>query len=500
MRAAQYVRMSTEHQQYSIENQQSAIAQYALQHGMEVVKTYADPARSGLDLAHRPGLRKMLEDVLSTTPGYEAILVYDVSRWGRFQDTDESAYYEFLCKKAGVRVHYCAEPFNSEDESITAALIKSLKRAMAGEYLRELSAKTHAGQCQLAKQGYKQGGAAGYGLRRLMVGRDGSPKCILADGEHKSLGSDRVVYIPGPPEEVAIVRQIYSWYLNDDLSPASIAKLLNDRGVSRYPLGKWNSTAVDMILTHEKYAGSVVFNRRTRKLRASTSTTNPRHLWIVTPDSFDPIVSRAQFLAVRQKRRPMSQRSDEEFLDGLRLVWQRWGKVTLRAIKATPEVPSHCAYWNRFGSLGKAYEAIGYKPLGHHFVASILRHRGLELKRQVIQELCSVFRLAGQEVRLILRGVSISGFGRLGIETSQRLILKDGEVRWRIYPRKDLGYRKVIVVRMTSDFTKILDLVLLDQVPRVTDNCRLSPLMLKDRLKGTSAQIAEAILSHTQND
>src|SRR5271166_2013069 len=218
MRAAQYVRMSTEHQQYSIENQQSAITQYALQHGIEVVKTYADPARSGLDLAHRPGLRKMLKDVLSTTPGYEAILVYDVSRWGRFQDTDESAYYEFLCKKAGVRIHYCAEPFDNEDEGITVALIKSLKRAMAGEYLRELSHKVFVGQCRIARYGYKLGGQPGYGLRRLLVGRDGAEKGILATGERKSIDSDRVRYVPGPSEEVRVVREIYEWFVNEGLS------------------------------------------------------------------------------------------------------------------------------------------------------------------------------------------------------------------------------------------------------------------------------------------
>src|SRR5580658_5005422 len=113
MRGAQYVRMSTEHQQYSIENQQAVIACYAQQHGIQIVKTYADPARSGLDLAHRPGLRSLLEEVLTSQPEFEAILVYDVSRWGRFQDIDESAHYEFLCKKAGVRVHYCAEPFSN---------------------------------------------------------------------------------------------------------------------------------------------------------------------------------------------------------------------------------------------------------------------------------------------------------------------------------------------------------------------------------------------------
>ena len=47
MRAAQYVRMSTEHQQYSIPNQIAAISEYAKIHGLEVVRTYSDEGRSG---------------------------------------------------------------------------------------------------------------------------------------------------------------------------------------------------------------------------------------------------------------------------------------------------------------------------------------------------------------------------------------------------------------------------------------------------------------------
>ena len=99
MHAAHYVRMSTERQEYSLDNQSAAISRYAQEHGFVIVRAYTDAARSGLDLAHRPGLRKLLEDVLNPQPGFEAILVYDVSRWGRFQDVDESAYYEFLCNQ-----------------------------------------------------------------------------------------------------------------------------------------------------------------------------------------------------------------------------------------------------------------------------------------------------------------------------------------------------------------------------------------------------------------
>ena len=111
--AAQYLRMSTEHQQYSLQNQSTATQKYAEARGFQIVRTYSDAAKSGLVLRHRPGLQQLLRDVVETPP-YRVILVYDVSRWGRFQDTDEAAHYEFLCKSAGVPVHYCAETFAND--------------------------------------------------------------------------------------------------------------------------------------------------------------------------------------------------------------------------------------------------------------------------------------------------------------------------------------------------------------------------------------------------
>ena len=142
--AAQYLRMSTERQEYSSENQAQAIAQYAENHGFSVVQTYSDPAISGMLLRKRKGLQKLIQDVVQAHASYKAILVYDVSRWGRFLDTDESAYYEFLCKSAGVRVHYCAETFENDD-AMPSMIMKSLKRAMAGEFSRELGIKVFAG-------------------------------------------------------------------------------------------------------------------------------------------------------------------------------------------------------------------------------------------------------------------------------------------------------------------------------------------------------------------
>ena len=83
---------------------------------------------------------------------------------------------------------------------------------MAGEYSRELSTKVFAGQCRLIELGYRQGGPPGYGLRRVLIDQAGNIKATLTRGEHKSLQTDRVVLVPGPPEEVRIVNLMYQWF------------------------------------------------------------------------------------------------------------------------------------------------------------------------------------------------------------------------------------------------------------------------------------------------
>jgi DNA invertase Pin-like site-specific DNA recombinase len=144
LRAAQYLRMSTDQQKYSIQNQADAIAEFASRRDFAIVRTYRDEGRSGLNMDGRSGLWSLIEAVKRGDADYEAVLVYDVSRWGRFQDADESAYYEFICKEAGIRVVYCAEQFEN-DGSLASTILKNLKRAMAGEYSRELSVKVFMG-------------------------------------------------------------------------------------------------------------------------------------------------------------------------------------------------------------------------------------------------------------------------------------------------------------------------------------------------------------------
>jgi DNA invertase Pin-like site-specific DNA recombinase len=121
--------MSTEHQQYSAENQADAIRQYAARRSIEIVGTYADEGRSGLRLDGRDALKQLIYDVQSGNADFAMILVYDVSRWGRFQDADESAYYEYICRRAGISVQYCAEQFENDGSPVSTIVNKPLTKS-----------------------------------------------------------------------------------------------------------------------------------------------------------------------------------------------------------------------------------------------------------------------------------------------------------------------------------------------------------------------------------
>src|ERR1035437_5372436 len=237
-RAAEYVRMSTEHQQYSTENQSEVIRQYSEDRGMAIVRTYTDAGKSGLRIDGRDALKQLIHDVENGKADFSDILVYDVSRWGRFQDADESAYYEYLCRRAKIDVHYCAEQFEN-DGSPVSTIVKGVKRAMAGEYSRELSTKVFIGQCRLIELGFRQGGHAGFGYRRVMINPLGEIMGELKHGERKCISTYRVVLVPGPAEEVELVNSMYSWLVHDKITFPDIVRRLNGMFMPPEPGVSW---------------------------------------------------------------------------------------------------------------------------------------------------------------------------------------------------------------------------------------------------------------------
>lgn len=391
-RAAQYVRMSTEHQQYSTMNQSDKIREYADNRGIEIVRTYADDGKSGLSIGGRASLRRLIDDVESGETDFTIILVYDVSRWGRFQDADESAYYEYICRRAGVQVAYCAEQFEN-DGSQSSTIIKNVKRVMAGEYSRELSTKVFAGQCRLIELGFRQGGPAGYGLRRVLIDQLGQAKGELRHGEHKSLQTDRVILTPGPESEVRIVNDMFRWLIHEDLSISEIAGRLNGMGVRTEHDRHWSNATVRQILTNEKYIGNNVFNRQSFKLK-KLHVKNPPEMWIRKEGAFEGIVPVETFFTVQQILLARTTKyTDEGLLEKLRQLYQGKGTLTGIIIDQSPEMPNSSIYRNRFGSLNKAYEMVGFRPeRGQEFLEINRRLRKLhpeivERTRHTIAEL-----------------------------------------------------------------------------------------------------------------
>lgn len=391
-RAAQYVRMSTEHQQYSTENQGDRIQEYAERHGLEIVRTYADEGKSGLNIGGRSGLQQLLADVRAKNTDFEFILVYDVSRWGRFQDADESAHYEYSCKQAGIQVIYCAEQFEN-DGSPVSTIVKGVKRAMAGEYSRELSAKVFAGQCRLIELGFRQGGMAGFGLRRVLLDQSGETKAELKRGEHKSLQTDRVVLRPGPEEEVAAVRKMYGWFVDDGLSETDIAARLNGMGIPT-DLGRpWTRGTVHEVLTNEKYIGSNVYNRVSFKLKRRR-VVNPPDLWVRKDEAFEAIVSPVQFYTAQGIVRARSRRySDEELLTRLKSLYDGRGYLSGILIDETEGMASSSVYSHRFGSLVRAYTLVGFTPdrdYGYLEINRLLRRLHPEIVQRTEAEIVSL--------------------------------------------------------------------------------------------------------------
>ncbi|MCA1542449.1 recombinase family protein [Bradyrhizobium sp. NBAIM32] len=456
-RAAQYVRMSTDHQRYSIANQAATIAAYAASRNLSIVRTYADEAQSGLKIENRAALIELIEDVQSGHADFSHILVYDVSRWGRFQDTDESAHYEFLCKKAGVKVAYCAELFDN-DGSLMSSIMKNLKRVMAAEYSRELSTKVFAGACRLSSLGFRQGGQPGYGLRRELIDDAGHPKGTMERGQRKNLQSDRVLLRPGPHHELTIVRRIFDEFVNERRSEERIARQLNKDGITTLHGRPWTNWMVHYLLENENYIGNLVYNRRSNKLRQSPKH-NPPECWIRSQAAFEPIVD-PELFAKAQKR--MQTRyisiSNEDMLKGLRIRLKKSGRLSKDIIDAAEELPCATLYQLRFGSLRNAYRLIGYQS-GRDCAYVDSREDRLELLSSIAANIAKQVEALGGQVTLDKKRAILVLNGALNVSLRVARAWKASREApiWTIYRRAVLPEGLILAVRLNEQNRSPLD-------------------------------------------
>jgi DNA invertase Pin-like site-specific DNA recombinase len=121
LRTALYVRAACI-TQTTLDEQREVLERYAEQNNLRVVRRYIEGGFSGRTQGHKQ--KEMLETVLNGTADFSVILMRDVTRWGRWDDADLSAYYEFMCLREGIRVRYMDEEKRVADKTDSVAAKK----------------------------------------------------------------------------------------------------------------------------------------------------------------------------------------------------------------------------------------------------------------------------------------------------------------------------------------------------------------------------------------
>lgn len=380
-RAVAYYRHSAQdRQENSVEIQQDQVRQFARENEIEIIREFADRGKSGLSTEGRDGFNEMIRDYIEGgKESFEFVLVLDVSRWGRYQDTDLSAYYTGLCAKHGKQVVFTSIGFGEQND-LLHGLHLSIERYRAASYSRELSTKVFKGCAKIAEQGFRAGGMPPYGFHRLLLDEKRNPVQILERGQRKSIQNQRVTLTPGNPDEVAVVERIFKDFVKREYEPKQIALLLNKQNIPSPGGCLWSSASVRSILENELYAGTMVYNRTTQRLK-SASHHNPKEEWIRTENAFPAIIDRklfdrAQEMIFESEETRRIKYSAEDMLERLRLIYEQYGTVRTSLVAADKKMVSAATYAHRFKTFVGAYQ---------HLFSEVIDSRRAEVTQTIKQ-------------------------------------------------------------------------------------------------------------------
>lgn len=473
---AQYLRMSTDHQRYSLFNQSEFLREYADKNGMDILYTYDDSGKSGVTARRRASFHQLIDDVSNHRINITAVLVFDMSRFGRFQSLDQFGYYTQILKDNNVKIIYCADPI-SEDDNDYADFKLFMARKEASSFSKNLSRKVFIGQTNLVRRGYHQGGLAGYGLRRMLIDECNNHKGLLKYKEWKSIQTDRVILVPGPENEIKVVNVIFYKFIYERKTEAAIALELNQCGIAAENEGIWTRSKINEILTNEKYIGNNVYNKRSFKLKQEYIV-NPRSEWIRCDNAYEQIVSSELFFLAQSiiNARKRSLFTDEELLGKLEGLLKVKGKLSGFIIDEDDSTPSAGSYRKRFGSLVRAYELINYKPQhDYHYlkINSFLKEKYNQTVSELVAAItdngCYVDYNEESKLFIINEELKLSVI----ISRSKKLSTK---TRWKIRLERFFKYDICVVIRLNGNNTGIKDYYILPSIEFVEEEITFSEI------------------------
>ncbi|HYE19747.1 MAG TPA: recombinase family protein [Tepidisphaeraceae bacterium] len=356
LRAVAYYRHSAQdRQENSVQIQQDQVRQWAAANGVEIIHEFADRGKSGLTAEGRHAFNDMMENWVKARGDFALVLCLDVSRWGRFQDLDQSATYSAECKRHGKELVYTAIGKARAGDGFYPVMIQ-FERFRSAQYSKELSDKVFRGCVKISQQGYWAGGKPPYGLARLLLDEAKRPVQVLAAGQRKSIQNQRVTPAPGDEQHVATIRRIFHEFTETLRSLAQIADGLNGDDIKSPGGGRWDGGKVRRILVNELYVGTLIYNRTSQKLKTPTRP-NPPGDWVRTAGAFDPVVERAIFdHAQAVFARAATRYAPEYMLAQLERLVREHEFLRPSFVEADAAAPSLAAYARRFGSLDAAYQ------------------------------------------------------------------------------------------------------------------------------------------------
>jgi DNA invertase Pin-like site-specific DNA recombinase len=299
----------------------------------------------------------MMEEWISKRHDFEYVLCLDVSRWGRFQDIDLSAQFSAICKKNGKQVIYTTIGKPREDDPLYPVYVQ-FERFRAAQYSRELSDKVWRGCVKIAEQGYWAGGPPPYGLQRLLLDEKREPLHVLQPGQRKGIQNQRVTLVEGSPEEVATIRRIFEAFVVRGDSEYKIAEDLNRDGILSPSGRRWGAGSVLARLRNEKYAGTMVYNQTSGKLKTPKHP-NPPEKWVRTPEAFTGVIDFELYLQAQEILEKRKQRYDPDYmLRMLDMLYQTHGMIRPGLLRTNAELPSAGGYSREFGSLDAAFQNL----------------------------------------------------------------------------------------------------------------------------------------------
>ena len=287
LKAVAYLRRSTKNQEASIDEQRSAIREYAEKHGYKIVGEYIDDGISGDDTKNRTAFLNMRDDVSSGR--FDYVVCWDQDRFGRF-DSLEAGHWCYPFRTNNVQlVTVNNGPIDWND--FTGRMMYSMTQEAKHQFLRDHSRNVTRGLSEAAKSG-SWIGSPPYAYR--LVGERKNKRLILGDAE-----------------EVEVVRRIYREYVNEGRTMTDIAERLTTDGiVSSGGRSQWRASAVKVILDNPVYKGTFrSFTKSDGKyhtfrggeiVQGSRTGRNDESDWIVFEDHHEPIVTKAIYRRAQQ--------------------------------------------------------------------------------------------------------------------------------------------------------------------------------------------------------